>query len=149
MVELIPASPAHICRIANRMRAADIEEVGAFGRSPKAALRIGLRASVDTFTVMIDGRPEGMMGLAPANALEREGTPWMLGTDELYRHPRAMLALGPKVLRIWGDSTRRMSNLVSKSNARAIRMLRRWQFQIGENVTVIGGVDFVTFSMVA
>jgi hypothetical protein len=130
------------------MRAADVEEVGAFGRTPKDALRLGLRASVDCMTVLIDGHPEAMMGLTPKNLLEREGTPWMLGTDRIYGHPRAWLTLMPQMVERWCDSTKVLTNLIGKKNARAIRLLRRLGFEVGEEVTVIGGVEFVTFSLV-
>jgi hypothetical protein len=129
------------------MRAADVEEVRAFGRTPKGALRLGLRASVDCMTVLIDGKPEAIMGLTPKNLLEGEGTPWMLGTDEVYGHPRAWLTLMPRMLERWCDSTRTLTNLIGKKNARAIRLLRRLGFSIGKEVTVIGGVEFVTFSL--
>jgi hypothetical protein len=147
MIRLVPAKPSHIGPIANRMRAQDIEECAAFGRSPKQALRMGLRASIEAYTALVDGRPEAMMGLTPVNALERQGTPWMLGTEVIYQHPRAMLYLGPKVIARWRDSTRNLSNLVAVRNARAIRMLRRWGFEVGGEPTVVGGLEFVTFAM--
>lgn len=147
MIELVPAKPTHIGPIAARMRQADVEEVGAMGRTPKQALRLGLRASVDCLTVLIDGHPEAMMGLTPKNLIEGEGMPWMLGTDAIYAHARAWLALMPQVVKLFCDSTPRLTNLVGRKNARAIRLLRRCRFEIGEEVTVIGGVEFVTFSL--
>ena len=147
MIELVPASLVHVGPIATRMRPADVEEVGAFGRTPKQALRLGLRASIDSRTVMIDGKPEGMMGLFPVNALERVGAPWMLGTEKLYGHGKAWMTLFPQMVERWCDSTRNLSNLIGRRNARAIRLLRRLGFEIGEEVTVIGGVEFVTFSL--
>lgn len=146
MIRLVPAKLCHIGPVANRMRAEDIEECAAFGRTPKQALRMGLRASVDAYTALVDGRPEAMMGLTPVNAIERQGTPWMLGTDAIYQHPRAMLYLGPKIIAWWADSTKNLSNLVARKNARAIRMLRRWGFEVGDEPTVIGGIEFVTFA---
>jgi hypothetical protein len=146
-IELVEARLVHVGPIAIRMRESDRIEVKAFNHSPKEALRLGLRASVGAFTVMIDDKPEGMMGLRPVNILEGEGAPWMLGTDELYRHPRAWLELMPKVVALWGDSTPSLSNLIAKTNVRAIRLLRRCGFEIGKEVTVIGGVEFVTFSL--
>ncbi len=88
------------------------------------------------------------MGITPVNILERKGAPWMLGSEEIYRHPRAMLHLGPKVLERWRDSTglTSLSNIVGKGNSRAIRLLRRWRFLISDEVLTVRGVDFVTFS---
>jgi hypothetical protein len=98
LIELVPAKASHIGRVANRMRASDVEETAAFGHKPKQALRLGLRASVETYTVMIDGQPEAIMGLTPASVLEREGQPWMLGTDKVYGHPRAWLTFMPQMV---------------------------------------------------
>jgi hypothetical protein len=147
MIELVPASLKHVGPIATRMRAADVEETGAMGRTPKQALRLGLRASVDCMTVLIDGRPEAMLGLTPKNLLEGEGMAWMLGTEAVYGNARAWLHLAPQMLQRWGDSTRRLVGLVGRKNARAIRLLRRLAFEVGEEVTVIGGVEFVAFSL--
>lgn len=151
MIRLIPAEQAHVLPIAEKMREADVMEVTALGSNPYRALGLGLTASACVMTALLDGVPEAMMGVTPVNILERTGAPWMLGSEEIYRHPRAMLALGPKVIERWRDSTglRSLSNMVGKSNLRAIRLLRRWQFSIGNEVTVVRGVEFVTFSMEA
>jgi hypothetical protein len=145
-VQLVPAKPTHVGPIANRMRADDVREAAAFGRTPKSALRLGIRASVDCYTVMIDGKPEGIMGLFPANALEREGRPWMLGTEELYGHPRAWLKLMPLMVARWQQSCRFLSNYVAKDNVRAIRLLKKCGFVLGEGPS-FGGVEFLLFQL--
>lgn len=129
------------------MRADDVMECAAFGRTPKSALRLGLVGSSQVLTAKLNGRPEAMMGIVVTNAIDRCGTPWMLGSDEIYRHPKAMLTLGPRVLAMWCDSSTTLSNLVSVENARSIRFLRRLSFRIGEEVTMVGGVPFLTFTM--
>ena len=149
-VQLVPARLIHVGPIAVRMRRADVEEVTAMGHSPKQALRTGMRVSIHCYTAMIDGRPEAMMGLAPTNILEGEGSPWMLGTDVVYHNGRAMLALGPKVFAIWRDSlSGELSNVVGRTNACAIRMLRRWGYSIDDEPVPINGLDFVKFRMEA
>jgi hypothetical protein len=95
MIELVPASLKHVGPIATRMRAADVEETGAMGRTPKQALRLGLRASVDCMTVLIDGRPEAMLGLTPKNLLEGEGMAWMLGNRSGLRQCAGVAASCP------------------------------------------------------
>jgi hypothetical protein len=148
MIELIPASPAHVGIIANRMRHWDRVECKAHGHSPKQALRLGLVASTDVMTAKLNGRPEAMMGLTVTNALAGEGSPWFLGTEAVYDNPRAMLRFAPKVLGLWRDSTpHAFENRVAVGNARAIRMLRRWGFAVGDEVQMIGGVPFVSFRM--
>lgn len=147
MIRVAPATLAHVGPIATRMRAADVAECLAQGHSPKQALRIGLRSSVDALTAFVDGRPEAMMGLVPENVLEGRGRPWMLGTDAVYRNPRALVALGPRIIAAWRDSTPELGNLIWRENVRAIRMLRRWGFNIEDEVKIMGGLAFVKFTM--
>jgi ribosomal protein S18 acetylase RimI-like enzyme len=142
----VPASPAHIGRIANRMRADDVIECAAMGHRPKQALRDGLAASSLCFTALVDGRPEAMFGLVVTNALAGEGTPWMLGTDAIYRHPRTMLRWAPRFLAAMLDSTPALGNLVSVDNVRAIRFLRRLGFSIGKDRILFASTEFVAFT---
>ncbi|GAA0335375.1 hypothetical protein GCM10009087_52220 [Sphingomonas oligophenolica] len=128
------------------MRADDVIECAAMGHRPKQALRDGLTASSLCFTALVDGRPEAMFGLVVTNALAGEGTPWMLGTEAIYRHPRAMLRWGPRFVAAMLDSTPVLSNLVSVDNVRAIRFLRRLGFSIGKDRIMFASTEFVTFS---
>ena len=129
------------------MRADDVRECAAMGHAPKAALRDGLTASSRCFTALVDGRPEAMFGLVVTNALNGEGTPWMLGTDAIYLHPRAMLRWGPRFVAAMLDSTPALSNLVAVDNVRAIRFLRRLGFSIGEDRIMFASTEFVAFSL--
>lgn len=129
------------------MREADIVECQAMGHSPKQALRDGLIASSLCLTALLDGRPEAMFGLVVTSALAGEGTPWMLGTEAIYDHPRAMLRWGPRFVAAMLDSTPTLGNLVSIENGRAIRMLRRWGFTVAGEPIMIGDVGFLAFRM--
>ena len=145
-IRIVPASPAHVGRIACRMRADDVIECAAMGHTPKQALREGLIASTLCFTALVDGRPEAMVGLVVASALSGEGTPWMLGTDAIYDHPRAMLRWGPRFVAAMLASTPVLSNLVAVDNVRAIRFLRRLGFRLAEDRILFAGTEFVAFS---
>lgn len=145
MIEIVAASPAHVGRIANRMREADREECEAYGRSPKEALRLGLRSSVLASTALVDGSPEGMFGVAPLNALEGTGRPWMLATDAASHCARELLDLGPPVIEAMHRRFARLENYVSIRNRRAIRMLMAWGFEIGDETMEFGGVEFREF----
>lgn len=147
MIALVPASPAHVGILANTMRAVDVLECTAMGHTPKEALRSGLRTSSEAWTVKHDGKPIAMLGLRVTSALGGTGIPWMLGSEEIYRHPREMIRWGEQVLGRWLDSTPHLSNLVSRSNTPAIRMLRRWGAEIGREVIMFAGTEFVTFTL--
>ena len=146
MIELVRATPAHVGRIANRMRDADVLECAAMGHSPKAALRSGLMNSSEVWTAKVNGVPEAMFGVVVTSALGGLGTPWMLGTDEIYRHPRQMIRWGTQIVKSWRKQTPHMENYVAATNGRAIRLLRRWGFRISGEVQVFGAVEFHRFS---
>lgn len=116
------------------------------GHTPRQALRAGLFSSSMCLTATVDGRPEAMFGLVVTNALCGEGSPWMLGSDAIYRHPRTMLHWGPRILSAMFDSTPALENLVAEGNHRAIRFLRRIGFTIGKEVIMIAGTSFIAFS---
>lgn len=146
-VELVRAHAGHVGTIAARMRDIDRMEVDACGRTPKQALRMGIMGSTIAMTAKVDGRAEAMMGLVPIDLLGGEGTPWFLGTDEVYRHGREMIAWGPKILASFLDSTPSLSNVVMQANTKAIRLLKAWGFSVGDEVKMIGGQAFLDFWM--
>lgn len=144
-VRIIAASPAHVGRVANRMRAIDRLETGAKGRSPKAALRLSLRSSTWACTVLLDGDPVAMFGVVAASLIEDKGRPWFLGSDDVYRHGREMLHYGARVIERMHGDFRRLENNVSSGNVRAIRLLRRWGFVVEREEIMAGGIPFVSF----
>lgn len=127
------------------MRDIDVRECAAFGHAPKQALREAILNSDRAWTAMVDGRPEAIFGVVVNSALTGEGAPWFLGTDEVWRHGRALLSIGPQIIRRFHDSTARLSGYVSVDNAAAIRMLRRWGFDVGHDRRRVGGVPFLGF----
>lgn len=144
-VRLVPANSRHIARIANRMRAIDRMECAAMGRTPKQALRSGVLYSEKAWTALVDDMPEAMFGVVLDSALTGEATPWMLGTDEVYRHGRELLMHGPAIVALLGDSRLTLSNLVSSANSRALRLLTRWGFTVEDQEIEVGGVQFRRF----
>jgi len=148
-VRLVPAQHKHIGRIARRMREIDAAECQAMGRDPKNALRYSLASSAKAWTALVDDQPEAMFGVVVQSVLTGEGSPWFLGTDEVYRHGRELLMWGPGLIARLCDSTVTLRNLVSVDNTRAIRLLKRWGFQLGKEVITIAGVEFIPFEKVA
>ncbi|MGH6613780.1 hypothetical protein [Sphingomonas sp.] len=146
-IEFRPSSPAHIGPIAHRMRDDDRIECAALGHSPKQALREGIMTSSFCLTAFVNGRAEAMFGLVVTNALCGEGRPWMLGSDMIYRRPRAMLCIAPRIITTMLDSTPRLSNLVACGNSRAIRFLTRMGFAFAEEIIVHAGTEFLTFEL--
>lgn len=147
-VTLAPASFRHVARISNRMRECDRAECAAMGRTPKQSLRLGLMVSDKAWTALVDGLPEAMFGVVVDSALTGHGTPWFLGSDEVYRHARELLLWGPGLVARLHDSSPRLANIVSADNARAIRLLKRWGFTVEEEEVNVRGVPFLRFEKV-
>jgi len=146
-VEVVASRVTHIGPIASRIRAIDRVECEAMGHSPKQALRNGFLLSDRCWTALVDGRPEAMFGAVTTSAINRTATVWFLGTDEVYRHGRALLSMGPGLLREAVDSSFLASNLVSSANGKAIRLLARWGFTVEPEEHVVRGVPFRYFWM--
>lgn len=145
MIELVPAKLTHVGPIAHNMRAIDRLEAKAMGRTPKDALRIGLRTSLSSFTALEDGKPIAMLGVVPASLLSGTALIWMLGTDRVFRHGRGLLTIAPPVLAEWLTTFSVMENLVAVCNHVAIRLLTRWGAIVGGEVQTIGDVAFIPF----
>jgi hypothetical protein len=146
-VEIVPSRLTHVGPIATRMREIDRIEAAAMGRSPKQALRLGIRCSYHCWTAMIEGRPEAMLGVTPISLLTGKGIPWLLGTDALFKEARALMTLGPPIIGAMLHVFPHLSNLVARENEKAIRLLRRWGFTVGEETVMIGGVVFIPFRL--
>ena len=127
------------------MRTIDRRECAAFGRSPKMALRLGLRASCAAWTGFVGDRPAAMFGVTPINAIEGRGMAWLLGTDEVLDCARELIGVGPAVIDAMHRRFKRLENMVSTENRAAIRLLRHWGFEVGKETMTVGGVEFRPF----
>lgn len=127
------------------MREADRIECAAKGRGPRDALVLSLASSDFALTALVDDSPHAMFGVGPLNLADSVGVPWFLGTDEVFRHPRELLRYGPRVVAAMHDRFRRLENVVSADNARALSLLAKLGFQVEGEAGLIGGVPFVRF----
>lgn len=87
------------------------------------------------------------MGIEVRSAVEGLGAPWMLATDVAYGYGRALVTLGPALIAYLADSMRRLYGLVGADNERAIRVLKRWGFTVGDQVQMVGDMPFLQFEM--
>jgi len=141
------ARRAHVNHIAKHMAAIDKLECGVFGHSPKEALRFALITSLIAWTVMIDGRPEAMMGANTKSLIEGSGRPWLLMTDVAHRHAVTLLRLGKIYTEAMHSQYSYLQNWVHADNDKAIRWLSRLGFVVGA-VEVIRGQPMRPFSKV-
>ncbi len=145
MIEVAPASPAHIGTIATRIRPIDRDECAIAGMSPRDALRMGFQTSETCWTVKIDGRPEAMFGVIAVSVLEGRGRIWMLMTDDGARQHRAIVRFGRIYTEALARHYRILENHVHARNDKAIRWLSRLGFHVGQ-VDVIRGQPMRPFT---
>ena len=144
--DLVSARLTHVGPIASRIRDMDRIECEALGRSPKDALRGGLRSSLDAYTALADGKPVAMIGVVPVSLINGKGTIWMLGTDNVAAHARSLLKYGPILIDHWLQTFETIENIVALDNKLAINLIMKLGFTIDLcDFRVHGGVEFVPF----
>lgn len=147
--DVVPASIEHIAPLAERMRAADVDEVlAASGRAPHEALEISLRKSALAWTALIDGSPEIMFGVGDLNVLTLTAAPWLLGTDAVERHYREF----SRRSRDWRDQLLEryavLRNVVDDRNEVSKRWLRWLGFELSDPAALgVNGELFRLFEL--
>lgn len=145
MIEMVPARHAHINRIARNMAAIDRLECRVLRHDPKQALRLGLATSLLSWTALIDGQPEAMLGASTISLIDGSGRPWLLMTEVARKQHVSLLRLG----RIYTEALHiqypLLHNWVHADNNRAIRWLTRLGFLVGP-VDVFNGQPMRPFS---
>ncbi|WP_019646200.1 hypothetical protein [Novispirillum itersonii] len=126
---------ADIAAVAATMRAADVAEVWASHRvTPEQALRISLCQSMEAWTVSHAGRPLCLCGVGRLT----DGTllggpvsvPWLLGSDALSDHRRALLRISGRMVPLWRRRHGLLVNWVDARNRASLRWLRWLGFEI-------------------
>lgn len=135
-----------ILPIAVNMRADDAKEVWDSSlHSPYKALRKGLDAKGMSWTIIVDGVPIGMIGVARGTLLSDTGTPWLLGTDALVDDRKLFLRVSRVILKNMSRGYKMLENYVSTENKASFCWLRHLGFNIGEEVKSVTGVVFKRF----
>lgn len=146
-VEIVDADSDHVFSMAPRLRKADVEEVAELTDAPPlAALMDSMRLSQRAYTVLVDGTPTIMFGVAVHPDDADLGIPWMLATDDLYRIRKQFLRFGVPVAAKAFEGFKRLINLTSASNTVAHRWLHSLGFTLGEPKPLgLHGADLIPF----
>ena len=131
-IEFVPVTDDHIEWVATFMRAADRAECEATGQTDMVeVLRSGCSTSVMSWCATIDGEPALIMGVAPMGTLlGRTGVPWLLGTDAVPRHARALMRHMPLYIEKMAGAFSHLLNFVHAENKTAIGWLKRMGFSV-------------------
>lgn len=145
-LEIRKSKQSDILPIAFNMRVADAKEVyDSHLYSPYKALTKGMNSSGDSWTIVIDGVPIGMVGVSNRTLITKVGTPWLLGTDSLLNDKKLFLRVSRVVLKNISEGYKLLENYVSVENKSAIRWIEYLGFTFGEEIRSITGVTFKRF----
>lgn len=145
-LEIRESIQADILPIAVNMRADDVKEVWDSNLySPYKALCKGLNTNGISWTIIVNGVPIGMVGVARGTLLSDTGIPWLLGTDALVDDRRLFLKVSRLILKNMSEGYKALENYVSTENKASFCWLRHLGFKIGNETKSITGVVFNRF----
>lgn len=125
------ATPEDVEGLIEDLREADRQELIASDGDPEEAVRRSVRESAWAVTVYIDGKLAAITGVAPIDGLlGSRGSPWMLGTPHVDRHPSVLVKVGRLYCGAMLDQYPHLLNFVDARNTRSIRWLKRLGFTI-------------------
>lgn len=112
--------------LAAHMRQADVDEIVAgTGNPPADAVIESVQLSSVALGFEIDGELACIFGVAPLTGmLGSIGSPWLLGTTLLDRHPRVLIQWGPHYVEGMLALFPHLMNFVDARNRRSIRWLK-------------------------
>lgn len=116
--------------ITRHMRAADRAECIASGQDPFTAIAISAAMSTHCVAAIVDDVPACAFGIVPVSIIGGQGCIWLLGTDAVEKHRRALLrgmhGYIPQMLRAYPH----VFNRVHARNETAVKWLRRVGFTL-------------------
>lgn len=128
MIEYREAKLADVVSVVERLRAEDRFEVEASsGKDARTAVLLSLEHSKRTTVATVNGRPECIFGLGELT--HKIGVPWMLGTDEVPRHARALLIDAKRTVAKMHEAYPYLTNFVHAENTHSILWLKRLGFE--------------------
>lgn len=150
MIDYRPATSEDICHVAEHMRAVDIEELKALhGQDPLTALEQSVALTERPYAAVNgDGVAIAILGIG-GDPITGHGMPWLLGTEEVARHPREMVRSARRMVKHGLQSDyRAYSGVVHVENTPSVRYLTALGFKMSEPFKVpMTGAMAMTFTM--
>ena len=122
-LQIVPLRPEH-CSIVPHLRQQDVLEIHAMGElSPSLAVACSVACSERGFTALLDDSPAAVFGV-------HYGVIWLVGTDDITRHPITFYRQSRKIFHELKKGYRVLHNFVHVSNTFSLRWLQWLGFQI-------------------
>lgn len=149
IASLRTARPGDEAALVAGMRAADVRELRDLnGQTPAEAMAHLLAQGGEVLTGRIDDTVVAMCGCFPLAAVGVIGVPWLLGTDDLARCRRHIVAFtGPILHKRWLVRHRLLANVTDGRNTLAAGWLRKIGFTMEPPVPLPNGAQAVRFWM--
>ncbi len=148
VVEIRKTIQSDILPIAVNMRDADAKEIwDSHMSTPYNALVKGMESVGNSWTILVNGVPIGMVGVSRRTLISDKGVPWLLGTDAMVSNRKLFMKISKIVLKNMSKGYKYLENYVSVENTVSIRWLKRLGFTLGEEVNSMTGVIFKRFYM--
>lgn len=136
-------TPADAESLTPRLRAADALEAHLAG----ATLAGSMALAAEVWAAEEDGKVIALAGLALIEGTDI-GLPWMVGSDELSKHPVSLVREGLAFVARWERRCSVLTNFVHAENTASIEWLQRLGFTMGQRFPQFGPhkAPFIHFS---
>ena len=122
-LQIVPIEPKHAA-ITPYLRQTDVQEHAAVSDLPiDAAVAFSIAHSERGFAAELDGRVAAVFGV-------NGGVVWLVGTDEIAKHPVMFYRLSKKIFERLSDGYERLFNYVDARNILSLRWLKWLGFKI-------------------
>lgn len=123
--------------VAPKLRESDLIEIKkSTGQGPLEVLSQGFLISEHCWTMLVDGAPEAMFGLAPYEIGKYR--PWFLSSYETVKHKQEFLSVSKERVDRFKELVPFMENFVDADNDVAVRWLEKIGFEIDVQPVIMG-----------
>lgn len=147
-VEIVKATYEHAEYLQNHLRSPDVRECMIHGATPWRALRYPImRKDAVTFTALHKNTPACMFGVVPIydDSEIKTGSIWLLGTDEIDKHPRKFLRASKNMLQYFCERWDVVENVVPVDHSATLQWLAWLGFLFCDEPTTVNGFECVRF----
>ncbi len=135
-LQIVPLLPEHAA-ITPYLRQQDLNEIHAMTDYPPAlAVAYSIANSERGFCAMLDNNPCAVFGVA-------QGTIWLVGTDEITKHPIAFFRVSRNIFPKLSHGYHVLQNFVLDTNTLSLRWLHWMGFHIDPPVNHFHHVYFL------
>ena len=121
--------------LATHLRDQDQAELSAsHGDNYHQVIKDSVQHSSEVWALLVDGRLMFIAGVGEVSLLSSTGSPWLLGTTLIVKHPKVFLSYTRKIIKDMQKTHQTLVNFVDVRNTVAIRYLKHMGFTLYDAV---------------